>query len=143
VTHSPRSTMTLRLLFTVHAMATLAAAIVLVSAPTAIPRTVGIIIPPSAVLLCYLLAAAELCIGVLSWGARYLTDAKAIRLVVASFIVFHGASAVLELWSVMAGLSARIWTNVAVRVLAVTLFTYYGIVRPLPLPAIPAPPRQG
>jgi hypothetical protein len=40
------------------------------------PRTVGIIIMPSAFLLCYLLAAAELCIGVVSWGARELTDAK-------------------------------------------------------------------
>jgi hypothetical protein len=121
--------MTLRLVLTVHAIATVAAAIVLVFAPTAIPRTVGIIIPPSAFLLCYLLAAAELCIGVVSWGARHLTDAKAIRLVVASFIVFHGASALLELWALMGGLSARIWANVAVRVVVVTLFTYYGIVR--------------
>jgi hypothetical protein len=121
--------MTLTLLLTVHAIATLAAAIVLVLAPTAIPRTVGIIIPPSAFLLCHLLAAAELCIGVVSWGARHLTDAKAIRLVAASFIVFHGASALLELWALVNGLSARILANVAVRIVVVTLFTYYGIVR--------------
>src|SRR4030095_4068292 len=98
-------------------------------APTAIPRTVSIIIMPSAFLLCYLLAAAELCIGVVSWGARHLTDAKAIRGVVTSFIVLHGASALLGLCALMAGLSAQIWVNVALRVVAVALFTYYGIVR--------------
>jgi hypothetical protein len=130
---------TLRLLFTLHALVTVAAAIVLICAPAAIPRTVGIIIPPSAFLLCYLLAAAELCIGVVSWGARHLTDAKAIRLVVSSFIVFHGASALLELWAFMAGLSAGIWANLAVRVVAVTLFTYYGLVR---RPRRPAPDQR-
>jgi hypothetical protein len=119
--------MTLRLLFTLHAIATIAAAIVLVLAPTAIPRTVGIIIMPSAFLLCYLLAGAELCIGVISWGAREVTDAKALRVVVTGFIVFHGASAMFELWAVTAGLSGRIWANVVFRIVAVALFAYYGI----------------
>jgi hypothetical protein len=84
---------------------------------------------PSAFLLCYLLAAAELCIGVVSWGARELTDAKALRVVVTSFIVFHGASAIFELWALTAGLSGRIWANVVFRFVAVTLFAYYGIAR--------------
>jgi hypothetical protein len=121
--------MTLRLLFTLHAVATLAAAIVLVFAPTVIPRSVGILITPSAFLLCYLLAAAELGIGVVSWGARDLTDAKALQLVVISVIVFHSASALLEVWAFAAGLSGRILANVAVRVVAVMLFAYYGIAR--------------
>jgi hypothetical protein len=121
--------MTLRVLFTVHAIATTAAAIVLVLAPTAIPGTVGIMIMPSAFLLCYLLAAAEFCIGVVSWGARELTDAKALRVVVTSFIVFHGASAIFELWAFTAGLSGRLWANVVFRLVAVTLFAYYGIAR--------------
>ena len=118
-------TRTLRLLFTVHAIATLAAASVLVVAPAAIPTAVGIVIAPSAFLLCYLLAAAELSIGIVSWGARNLTDAKALRLVAASFVVFHGASAILELWAFVNGLSARILANVVLRVVAVTLFAYY------------------
>jgi hypothetical protein len=121
--------MTLRLLFTLHAIATLAAAVVLVVAPTAIPRTVGIIITPSAFLLCYLLAAAELCFGVVSWGARDLTDAKALQLVAISFIVFHSASAVLEVWAFTAGLSDRLLANVVLRVVAVMLFAHYGIAR--------------
>jgi hypothetical protein len=117
--------MTLRLILTVHAIITFAATIVLIFAPPAIPMTVGISIAPPAYLLCYLLAAAELCIGVVSWGARNLTDAKALRLVVASFIVFHGASAILELWALIGGLNARILANVVFRVVAVTLFAYY------------------
>jgi hypothetical protein len=73
--------MVLRLLFTVHATLTVAAGIVLVIAPAAIPHAVGIIVTPPAFLLCYLLAAAELCIGLISWGARNLTDTHAIRLI--------------------------------------------------------------
>ena len=118
-------TRTLRLLFTLHAIATFAAAIILVVAPAAIPTSMGIVIAPPAFLLCYLLAAAELTIGIVSWGARNLTDAKALRLVVASFVVFHGASAILELWAFVNGLSARILANVVLRVVAVTLFAYY------------------
>jgi hypothetical protein len=122
--------MVLRLLFTVHAILTVAAGIVLVFAPAAIPRAVGIVITPAAFLLCYLLAAAELCIGLLSWGARTLTDTHAIRLIATSFIVFHGASAVLEIRAFMAGVSGGIWANVVVRFVAVALFSYYGLVRP-------------
>jgi len=118
-------TRTLRFLFTVHAIATVAAAIVLVVAPAAIPTTVGIVIAPPAFVLCYLLAAAELSIGIVSWGARNLTDAKALRLVVASFVVFHCVSAILEVWAFVNGLSARILANVVLRVVAVTLFAYY------------------
>ena len=121
--------MTLRLLFTLHAIATFAAATVLVFAPTAIPGTVGISIAPSAFLLCYLLAAAELSIGVVSWGARYLTDARALQVVATSFIALHGASALLEMWAFATGLSGRIWANVALRIVAVMLFAYYGIAR--------------
>jgi hypothetical protein len=120
----------LRLLFAVHAMLTVAAGIVLVIAPAAIPSTVGIVVPPAAFLVCYLLAAGELCIGVVSWGARTLTDTRAIRLIVTSFIVFHGASAMLEIRAFMAGVSGGIWANVVVRLVAVAFFSYYGLVRP-------------
>jgi hypothetical protein len=100
---------------------------------------VGIVIAPSAFLLCYLLAAAELSIGIVSWGARHLTDTKALRLVAASFVVFHGASAILELWAFVNGLSARILANVVLRVVAVTLFAYYRnrpMLVTMPSPAI-------
>ena len=43
----------------------------------------------------------------------------------ASVVVFHGASAMLELWAFVNGLSARILANVVLRVVAVTLFAYY------------------
>jgi hypothetical protein len=125
-----RLVMVLRLLFTVHATLTVAAGIVLVIAPAAIPHAVGIIVTPPAFLLCYLLAAAELCIGLISWGARNLTDTHAIRLIATSFIVFHGASALLEIRAFMAGVSSGIWANVVVRFVAVAFFSYYGLVRP-------------
>jgi hypothetical protein len=121
--------MTLRLLFTIHAIITFAAGVVLAFAPALIPRTVGIIITPPGFLLCYLLAASELCIAVISWGARQLTDPKAIRAIVVGFIVLHCVSALLEIRAFTAGLSAAIWTNVAIRIVAIVLFSYYGIAR--------------
>jgi hypothetical protein len=127
---TPKDGIILRLLFTVHATLTVAAGIVLVIAPAAIPLAVGIIVTPPAFLLCYLLAAAELCIGLISWGAKKLTDRHAIRLIATGFIVFHGASALLEIRAFMAGLSSGIWVNVLVRFVAVAVFSYYGLVRP-------------
>ena len=122
--------MSLRLLFGIHAILTFAAGIVLVTAPGAIPRTVGIPIGPGGYLLCYLLAAAEFSVSVLSWGARAINDAKALRLIVIAFIVLHAASGLLEIRAFAGGLTAAIWANVALRVLAIVLFAYYGLHAP-------------
>lgn len=84
--------MMLPILFTVHAIITFAAGAVLVAWPGAIPRMVGIQIEPNAYLLCYLLAAMEFGVAALSWGARTITDAKALRVIVIAFIVLHAAS---------------------------------------------------
>lgn len=119
--------MTLRGLFALHAVLTFAAALVLIAAPAAIPSTVGIRIEPGAHLLCYLLAAMELGIAALSWGARNITDTKALRLIVMSCIVVHAASALLEVYAfAQGGISIAIWGNIALRVLAVALFSYFG-----------------
>jgi len=119
----------LRKLLGIHAVVTLAAGVVLVVAPAAVPSTVGIRIKPDAYLLCYLLAAAELALAVLSWGARSITEERAIRLIVVSFIVLHGATGLLEGYAFLAGVSAAIWANIAVRVVAVAGFAYFGLVR--------------
>jgi hypothetical protein len=119
--------MTLPILFTVHAILTFAAGVVLVAWPGAIPSTVGIQIEPNAYLLCYLLAAMEFGVAVLSWGARTITDAKALRVIVIACIVLHAASGLLEVYAFAGGLSGGIWGNVALRALAVALFAYYGL----------------
>ena len=61
-------------------------------------------------------------------GPANSKDPKAISAIV-GFIVLHCVSALLEILAVTAGLSAAIWTNVAVRILAIVLFSYYGIAR--------------
>ena len=45
----------------------------------------------------YLVGAAELAVAVLSFGATRLTDRDALRLVVATFVVLHGFSGVLDI----------------------------------------------
>lgn len=77
--------------------------------------------------MCYLLGATEFAMSVLSWGARRITDAKALRVIVTACMVMHGASGVLEAYAFLGGLSGAIWGNVALRVLAVALFGHYGV----------------
>lgn len=87
----------MRVVLVVHGLITLAGAIVLTVFPTAIPAAVGITLTRQEYLLVYLVAAAELSAAVLSVGATRLTDRTALGLVVATLVVLHGASGVLDL----------------------------------------------
>jgi len=64
----------LRAVFAVHGLITLVGGVVLTAFPTAIPSAVGITITRPDYLLVYLVAAAELAVAVLSFGATRLTD---------------------------------------------------------------------
>lgn len=109
--------------FLVHGVVTIAAAVVLAVAPAAIPATVGIMLDREAHLLAYLLAGAELGIGVLSLGAARLRDPGAIRLIAGSFAAFHGATAALEAVQLaVTGFDGVLLANLAVRVLAAVVF---------------------
>ena len=123
-----KSTRLLRPLLIVHGVVTLAAAGVLVVLPAAIPAAVGIPVGVNAYLLCYFLAAAELAIGMLSLGAVRLADVTALRLIVDVFIVFHLATAGLEvLYMVLTGVNTVLAINVVVRVAVAAVFI---VVRP-------------
>lgn len=116
--------MSLRTLLAAHGLVTFAAGIVLVVAPGAIPAAVGLRIGRDAYLVCYLLAAMELGVAALSWGARSITDAHAIRVIVTALIVTHAASGLLEAYAFIGGASGAIWMNIALRVLVVAAFGY-------------------
>lgn len=119
--------MTLAKLFVIHALVTFAAGVVLIAAPEKIPETVGIQIKQSAYLLCYLLGSAELALAFLSYYSRTLTDAKSLRLIARTFILFHAATAAVEVYAFTQGSSAAIWGNVALRIVIIVLFWYYGV----------------
>ena len=87
----------LRAVFLVHGLITLAGAVVLTVFPTAIPSLVGIELQQPEYLLVYLVGAAELAVAVLSFGASRIADPAALRLIVATFVVLHGASGILDL----------------------------------------------
>jgi hypothetical protein len=114
----------LRALLVVHGFITLAAAIVLTIAPGLIPGVVGIDLQPSADVLAYLLAGAELGLAVLSFGGSRLSDARALRLIAWSCIAFHGSSGVLEVVAYARGASIAILANVVARVVIVGLFAW-------------------
>lgn len=124
-----------QILFAVHAALTLAAGIVLIAAPELIPDAVGIQIETKAYLICYLLAAAELSFAVLSWSGRKLTDAKALRVLINAFIVFHAASGILETYAFAKGASAALWGNIVLRAVVVFLFVYFGLYKLLKINA--------
>jgi hypothetical protein len=106
-----------------HAVVTLAAAMVLVVAPGAIPSAVGIDGAPGSHLVAYLLAAAELGFAVLSFRARRLADPAALRVVVDACVALHAASALLEAYALArGGVSAAVWANVAARGVIIALF---------------------
>ena len=121
--------MNLNRLFLVHAVVTFAAGVVLLVAPAVIPGTVGIQLNPNAYLLCYLLGAAEISLAVLSYLGRELADRQGRRLVCLAFIVFHSLTALAEIYAFTDGVSLAIWANVAVRVLVISLFFYYGLIK--------------
>jgi len=114
----------LRALLVVHGFITMAAGIVLTVAPTLIPSAVGIHLEPSANVLAYLLAGAEFGLAVLSFGGSRLTNSRALRLIVWTFIAFHGSSGVLEVYSYAQGASGAILGNVAARAVIIGLFAY-------------------
>lgn len=124
--------MNLARLFVLHAVITFAAGIVLVVAPAMIPSTVGIHMDASAYLVCYMLGVSELALSFLSYRSRKLADVDALRLVSSTFVVFHGSTAILEVYAFAQGLGTAIWTNIALRALAVILFVYFGLYKTRP-----------
>jgi hypothetical protein len=113
----------LRAVFVVHGFITLAGAVVLTVFPTAIPSAVGITVERPEYLLVYLVGAAELAVAVLSFGATRLTDSAALRLVVTTFVVLHGASGVLDLvYMAVIGPNATIIANAVLRFTVVAVF---------------------
>ena len=87
----------LKVVFAIHGLITLAGGFVLVVFPAAIPSMVGITITRPDYLLIYLVAAAELAVAVLSFGAIRITDRAALGLIVTTLVVLHAASGVLDI----------------------------------------------
>jgi hypothetical protein len=112
----------LRIVLFAHGVITLAGAVVLTAFPTAIPSAVGITLSRDDYLLVYLVAAAELAVAVLSFGALLLTDRPALGLIVATFVVLHGASGLLNLLYLgQTGCSAVLVANTCARAIAVVV----------------------
>lgn len=119
--------MNLYRLLTIHGIITLAAALVLILAPSLIPGTVNIKMHKDQYLLCYFLSAAEFSLAYLSFYGRKLKDLSAIRVIIMAIIIFHGATFVFELYAQSTGMTNTILINAAARVFIVILLYYYGI----------------
>ncbi|WP_156876574.1 hypothetical protein [Microbacterium luticocti] len=113
-----------RIVFLVHGVVTLAAAVVLVVFPAAIPATVGIRFATDAVvLLPYLLGATELAIALISLGAVRIADRRAVRLIAFAFALLHAVTAALEIVYLAAeGMSVVLVVNLAVRIVVTGVF---------------------
>ena len=71
----------------------------------------------------YLVAAAELAVAVLSFGAVRLTDPAALRLIVATFVALHLVSGVLDLvYMGQTGVDGTLIANTVLRFTVVAVF---------------------
>lgn len=123
MTETTRVPTPMRVVLVIHGLITLAGAVVLTVFPTAIPSAVGIAIGRQEYLLVYLVAAAELAVAVLSFGATRLTDRSALGLVVATLVVLHGASGVLDLlYMAVTEVNAMLVGNTVARFTVVAVF---------------------
>ncbi|MFG1931157.1 hypothetical protein ACGFK1_10930 [Mycobacterium sp. NPDC048908] len=113
----------LRAVFVLHGLITLAGAAVLMVFPRAIPAMVGITITKPDYLLVYLVAAAELAVAVLSFGASRITDRPALGLIVTTVVVLHATSGVLDVvyMTLTAPNATMIW-NTGLRFAVVAVF---------------------
>jgi hypothetical protein len=119
---TPRPATPLRVVLLVHGAITLAGAVVLTAFPTAIPAMVGIDLQPKDYLLVYLVGAAELAVTVLSFGATRLADRSALGLVIATLVVMHGASGLLNvLYAAQTGWTSVLAANTCARLAAVAV----------------------
>jgi hypothetical protein len=121
----------LRVVFAVHGLITLAAAVVLTVFPRAIPSMVGITITRPDYLLVYLLAAAELAVAMLSFGAIRITDRAALGLIVTTLVVLHAVSGVLDIvYMALTGPDSTLILNTVARFAVVTvLLVVWGLAR--------------
>jgi hypothetical protein len=84
---------------------------------------VGITITRPDYLLVYLVAAAELAVAVLSFGAIRITDWAALRLIVTTLVVLHATSGVLDIvYMALTRPNATMITNTVLRFAAVAVF---------------------
>ncbi|RUL66265.1 hypothetical protein EKH79_06185 [Dyella dinghuensis] len=117
----------LRKLLFIHGLATLAAVVGLTVSPAAIPAVAGIHLDPGSYLMAYLLAGAEFGLSFLSFGGCRLTDARGLRLIAYSCIVFHGTSALLEAYVAYGQRENTVlWINIAVRIVIIALFAFFA-----------------
>ena len=119
----------------VHGLITLAGAVVLTMFPTAIPSVVGIKLERADYLLVYLVAAAELAVAVLSFGAARLTDRRALGVIVTTLVVLHLSSGILNL--VYMGLTGFNGTMIALTVLRFTVVVVFLVAWRFPLDHTP------
>jgi len=106
----------LRAVFLVHGLITFAGFVVLAVFPTAIPSMVGITLERSDYLLVYLVAAAELAVAVLSFGAVRITDWAAVSLIVTTLVVLHATSGILDVvYMVLTHPNATMVSNTVLR----------------------------
>src|SRR5262249_22051084 len=115
---------TARVVLAIHGFITLAAGVVLVAAPKAIPSFVNVDLAPGGFVLCYFIAGAEFGIAFLSFYAAQCRSTESIRLAVLTVIVFHASTAVLEIYALIQGIDPRLWSNVALRLVVIAVFLY-------------------
>lgn len=75
--------------------------------------------------LWYLLGACSLSLAVLSFYAFTFKETFYVRAILATFLVFNGASALVGIWAIISGVNHLIWLNIIIHLTFFVAFLYY------------------
>ena len=113
-----------RILFALQAFISLASAVTLLASPRLIPSSVGVVVAPSAFLLCYLIGASEFSLAFMSAvGFTAKTDATRDAMVFCA-IAFHFSSGLAGVYALATGLPTAIWVNAGAHFVIALLFLF-------------------
>ena len=121
--------MNLHRLSYIQAIVTLATFVLIIISPAAVPQALEIALLPNQFLLPYLIGANELALSFLSFKAFKMKDPNTLRLLSMFFIVFHASTGLVCAYALIQGGSIKIIGNIGMRVIMVSMFFYYGVIK--------------
>lgn len=122
---STRCAPPMRWLLWLQAAAAAATGVTLIAAPKLIPSSAGLHINADSYSLCYLIAASELSLAMLSWRALSAPDARTLHLIGRYFVVFHSLSALAGAFAIATGASDHLLGTIGMHVLIAVLFIVF------------------
>lgn len=117
----------LRFLLLLNAVGPLSLGVMLFAAPAATFALDGVVLPPEANFVAWLLGAAQLAIAAMCIGTLFWPNPTALRIAVLTLLVYHAAAAIADTMFLLQAWSTGIAANLAIRVIMALLLAGLGL----------------